>query len=149
MRFFNNKIKLPQNEKEFDDLVTLVVNKYNLTDAHHAAAIISVAIRHLDNSCSYTTLDYLGQSVQKNIANYVANHKAEILRHESQVTQLYNMLTTDPNNMQARDELEKAAREGSPKAREALDKLYPSAEPLDNVTTIGGTACATESIQAT
>lgn len=117
------KIKLPTTLTEYDDLVDKVVETYCLTDKHHAAAIMSVAIRHIPNEQAYTTLDYLGQYIQKNIANYVAHHKGETLKHGAQVAQLADLIKTDPNNQQAWDELQKAANEGSEQAKEALTKL--------------------------
>ncbi len=120
---FKLKVKLPTTIKEFDSLVARVVKKYKLEDAHHAAAIISVAIRHLPNDQAYTTLEYLGESVIKNIANFVANHKSQVLQHSAQITHLVNMLQTDAGNIQARDELQKAANEGSIEAKAALEKF--------------------------
>lgn len=129
---FKRKIKLPVTLDEYDQLVSLVVNKYHLTDIHHAGAIISVAIRHLPNDTAYTTLDYLGQSVLKNLANYVAYHKGETLKHEGQVTQLVDTLKADPLNQQARDELTKAANEGSEPAKLALKTLEAEATTIAN-----------------
>lgn len=123
-----SKIRLPITVKEYDSLVKKVVTHFKLKDVHHAAAIISVAIRHLPPTQAFTTLDYLGQYVIKNLANYVANHKAQILQHESQVDQLTAILKTDPNDAQAMDELTKAANEGSTYARDALTKLTPTAQ---------------------
>lgn len=138
MNLFQRKVKLPITTSEFENLVTRVVKKYELTDRHHAAAIISVAIRHLPNTQAYTTLEYLGHSVLKNIANYVANHKGETLRHESQIAQLVNILTNDPNNLQAFDELTRASNEGSEQAKAALAKLFPTEQTTipENVTSI-------------
>jgi hypothetical protein len=132
MKFFD-KVLLPQSPEEFDSLVDRVVKKFNLKDKHHAAAIISVAIRHIPNEQAHTTIKYLGHYVQKNIANYVANYKSNQLQHEAQVTQLENMLKADPGNLQARDELQKAAGEGSTAAKTALARIYPEDTPPDNV----------------
>lgn len=128
--WFSKKVKLPTTESEYETLVNRVVDKYKLTDRHHAAAIMSVAIRHIPNEEAYTTLDYLGQYIMKNIANYVAYHKGETLKHKSQIQQLESILTTDPNNSQAMDELTKAAKEGSQDAKDSLDRLLKTpAEP--------------------
>lgn len=125
---FKRKVRVPTTLQEFDDLVTLVGRKYKLEDLHHAAAIISVALRHLPNDQAYTSLDYLGHSILKNISNYVCNHKAEVLKHGAQVEHLVALLKKDPNDQQVRDELTKAADEGSESAKNALSKLEePSA----------------------
>lgn len=121
------RIKLPTTVKEYEELVDKVVKKHKLQDKHHAAAIISVAIRHLPVTEAYTTLDYLGHYVIKNIANFIADHQAKVLRHESEIDQLANILTNDPNDGQARDALVKAKNEGSIYAAAALDKLEPNA----------------------
>lgn len=140
MKFLHRKVKMPQTVAEFDKLVDKVVAKYSLSDKHHAAAIISVAIRHLPNDQGYTTLQYLGESVMKNVANYVANHKGETLRHESQIKQLESILLNEPNNQQALDEMTKAANEGSALAKETIARLYPEpkTELPANVTSING-----------
>lgn len=120
------EIFLPTTEQEFDDLVTRVMELYpKIIEREHAIAVISVAIRHLPNEQATTTLQYLGHCVLKGIANHVANFKGEKVKHETQVTHHVNLLVNDPNNMQARDQLEKWANEGSVFAREALAKLEP------------------------
>lgn len=116
-------VKLPTSPDQFDQLVSKIVKKYKLKDANHAAAIISLAIRHLPNNKAYTTYRFLGHTILKNIANQVANHKAEVIKHNGQVDQLVSMITQDPSNQQARDELQKAADEGSEKAKLALHQI--------------------------
>lgn len=129
---FRRKILLPQTLKEFDTLVTQVGRKYKLEDLHHAAAMISVAIRHLPSTQSYTTLDYLGQFVQKSIANYVADHKSKLMSRDAQLAQLAEMLKTDPANTQARDQLQLAANDGSEIAKELLKTLEEESMPSAN-----------------
>lgn len=116
-------IPLPRDIAQFDALVNEIVLKYSLPNWDHAAAVISNAIRHLPNDEAFTTLDYLGHSVIKNIANQTAYHKSETIKHETQVQVLFDALTSDPKNTQARDQLEKAANEGSTSAKAALEKL--------------------------
>ena len=123
LQLFQRKIKLPTELADFDVLVDRVCAKYKLTDRNHAAAVISVAIRHLPNEQGYTTLDYLGHSVIKALANYVANYKAELMRHEDQVRIFFDRLVSNPNDMEARDKLQVAADQGSAAAKAALDKL--------------------------
>lgn len=123
------KVKLPTTLEEFDALVDLLVKKYKLADKHHAAAIMSVAIRHIPNEQAYTTLDYLHQYISKNLANYVAYHRGETLKHEAQVTNLVDILQLDPANNQAMDELIKAAEGGSDMAKSAIAKLTSKSDP--------------------
>lgn len=125
---FKRKIKLPVNPTEYDRLVSLLVKKYKLKDAHHAAAILSIAIRHLPPEQYTTTLKYLGHYILKNIANHVADHKSKILQHEAQIDHLVHLLVQDPANTQARDSLEKASSEGSEYATKAL--LRPEIQNL-------------------
>jgi len=120
---FRRKVKLPTTIQEFDDLAALVVKRYNLVDAHHAAAVLSVAIRHLPPEQAYARLDYLGHYILKNIANHVANRKCQVLQHEAQIDQLASLVEADPANSQARDALVKAASEGSKYAASMLDKF--------------------------
>jgi hypothetical protein len=141
---FQHKYLLPRTPEAYDELVDKVCKKFKLIDKHHAAAVISVAIRHLPPEQGTTTLEYLGHYVIKNIANYVANHKGEILKHEGQVNQLVDNLKNNPNDQQSRDSLYTAASDGSPYAIKALEKLgfEPAAvpakpvEPTDNVVPI-------------
>lgn len=134
---FQRKVSLPITLDGFDKLVEKVVKKYKLPDPNHAAAIISVAIRHLPNDVSHTTLSYLGNSVLKNLANYVANHKSQNLQHDAQILHLTNLLASDPNNQQAIDELQKAANEGSVKAKDAIDKFYLNIKGAEEPATAG------------
>lgn len=122
------KVKLPTTEADYDALVKMVIKSFGLKDAHHAAAIMSVAIRHLPNDQAYTTVDYLGQYITKNIANFVANHKSKLLQHEGEVAQLESILKLNPSDMQAFDALTKAASDGSLAARAALDRIQPIAD---------------------
>ena len=126
-----NKVWLPRSLEQFDILVDRVVKKYNIEDRHHAAAIISVAIRQLPNTQATTTLKFLGESVLKNLANYIANTKGDMLKHEGQVTQLADLIRQEPNNQEAWDGLRKAANDGSPLAKDQLAKLEANfSEPM-------------------
>ncbi len=125
---FKRKIKLPTSLQAFDELVEKLVEKYGFEDPHHTAAILSIAIRHLPATQAHATLDYFADYINKNIANYVADHKGQALRHEAQIDQLINVLKNDPGDNQARDSLEKAANEGSIYAAKALETI----EPMDN-----------------
>lgn len=119
-----NEILLPTTEKEFDDLVDQVMATFpRIPERDHAIAVISVAIRHLPNDQATTTLQYLGNTILKTLANHVANFKGEKVKHETQVNQLANLLVTNPNDAQALDQLEKWANEGSIYAKEALRKF--------------------------
>lgn len=119
--FFNYRtINLPTTSQGFEDLVDVLMSKYGLTDRNHTAAILSVAIRHLPNHQATTTYQYLGHYILKNLANYLANHKSQVLQHESEVAQLVEMIKKDPSDQQAIDELQKAADQGSESAKAAL-----------------------------
>jgi Glu-tRNA(Gln) amidotransferase subunit E-like FAD-binding protein len=119
----HRKVPLPTTPEAFDALITRLVARYKLTDAHHAAAIISVAIRHLPNDVDHTTEAYLIANVRKNIANHIAASKASVLQHDAECKQLVDLLKTNPNNMQARDALTAAASDGDKAAIEALKAL--------------------------
>lgn len=117
------KVKLPITLVEFDALVDKVMLTFTLTDKTHASAIISNAIRHLPNDEIYTTLEYLGHTVLKNISNYVCSHKSDSLKHSAQIQSLVSILTSNPLDTQARDQLQLAAANGSIEAKNALEKL--------------------------
>lgn len=132
-------IFLPRTPEEFDKLVDRVCKRFNLIERGHAAAVISVAIRHIDNNTATTTVEYLGHSVLKNIANQIANMKSQVIQHETQVLSLFDLLTNDPGNQQARDELEKAANEGSKAAKSALEKLQNQGAETASLAAAGAT----------
>ncbi len=125
---FKRKILLPQTPNQFDDLINKLSKKYKLTDKHHAAAVVSVAIRHLPHTQSHTTLEYFASYIQKAIANHVADHKNQMLKHEAHIDQLATLLRQDPNDNQARDGLEKAINEGSDYAKKVMTELIPKEE---------------------
>jgi len=120
---FNRKVKLPTTLEGFDALVAKVVKKFKLADPHHAAAIISDSIQRLPRDAAHTTLNYLGHTVIKNIAHFIAKHKTELMQHESQLKQLQALLESDPSDVESRDKLQQAANGGSELAKEILLKF--------------------------
>lgn len=130
------KILLPTTSKDFDRLVKTLVKKYKLPNEDHAAAVVAQRIMHLPPDQAMTTLEYLGHSVLKNMANQLAANKGRGIAHRFQVDELSFQLTADPNNQQARDTLEKAANDGSEYAKQALANLQPPSaavcEPTQN-----------------
>lgn len=119
------KIQLPTTPEAFDALVEKLVKKYNLPDKRHAAAVIATEITHLPRHQDYTTEAHLKRVVFKNIANQVASFKGRNAGHEMQMDTLKQMLLEDPGNLQARDEIQKAANEGSEYAKKILAELDP------------------------
>ena len=129
----NLKIRLPTSTEEFDALVARLVKKYGFKEPEHVAAVISVAIRHIDNQTGYTTLHYLAQCVWKQMANHVANHKGELIKHKVQVDNMVNMFKQDPNNAQVLDELKKYADNGFEYAKTELAKLEAAVKPEQHI----------------
>ena len=125
---FRKKIRLPISVQEYEQLVNKLVTKYGFEERDHVAAVISGAIRHIDNQTAYTTLHYLAQCVWKQMANHVAYHKAELIQHTVKVDNMVAMFKQDPNNNQVLDELRKYADQGSEYAKEALYKLEEAAQ---------------------
>jgi hypothetical protein len=133
----DREVWLPINEKEFDELVDEVMRAYpQITVRDHAIAVISVAIRHLPNDQAKSTIAYFGHTIIKGLANSIANFKNEKIKHEIRVEQLFNILINESNNMQARDELEKWANDGSIAAKTALKRLEPPTQETFNGATI-------------
>jgi hypothetical protein len=120
---FKKKILLPQTESEFNNLINLLVKKYGLPDWNHAASVVATRITHLPPDQAYSTLEYLGGAVRKNIAYQIAQSRGQHVAHKSQVDAIVAELRSNPHNQQARDELEKAKNAGSAYARDALEKL--------------------------
>jgi hypothetical protein len=133
---FNKKIRLPISVAEYDTLVAKLVKKYRFEDSSHVAAVISVAIRHIDNQTAYTTLEYLRDCVYKQMANHVANHKGELIKHSVQVDNLVSMFKQDPNNQQILDELQKYADGGFEYAKDELAKLQAAVTPQSKLSVV-------------
>lgn len=119
------EIPLPRTLEEFDFLVDEVCAEYCLTEREHAAAVIANAISHLDNDTATSSIAYFGNRVLKQIANQIANAKRSLIDHKQQIKLIVEELKTNPGNFEARDELEKAASNGSKYAKEALLSLDP------------------------
>ncbi len=132
MGLFHKAIKLPRTIDEYDRLVELVIKTYKLTDATHASAIISVAIRQLKPTQSTTTLKYFGDYILKDIANHIARHKSSILQHSAEVNHLALLLEKDPSDTEARDKLQAAANDGSEEAKAILLRLAETNVPEAN-----------------
>lgn len=118
-----NKVKLPTTVEDYDKLVYRVCDKYGFKDARHIAAVISRVVKHIAIDQDWTTLDYIKQNINKSYANHVATFIAGKTQHEAQIDGLVDMIKQDPLNQQAWDELTKFSDSGSPKAKEALEKL--------------------------
>lgn len=131
---FSSRVKLPTTDAEYESLLTRLMEKYSLKDRLHADGIVSMTIRHLPRDQATATLDYFGACIIKNMAHQLAEHRAKTIQHGMQVKHLEDLLKTEPNNQQAMDELEKAAREGSQAAKDALERLLP--KPEQNVVAI-------------
>ena len=133
---FNRKVRLPISVAEYDSLVAKLVKKYGFEDSSHVAAVISVAIRHIDNQTAHTTLEYLRDCVYKQMANHVANHKGELIKHTVQVDNMVATFKQDPNNQQVLDELQKYADGGFDYAKDALAKLQAAVTPQSNLSLV-------------
>lgn len=140
LNLFKRKIPLPRTQTEFKTLVDKVVEKYDLPNKDHAAAVIGIAITHTARDQAFVTMDHLGYSVIRNIAYQVAQSTVSEMNHKNQIDQLSAMLSSDPFNQQALDQLEKASKEGSDYAKEALTKLKPAEDTATsaNVLSIHG-----------
>ena len=125
---------LPQNEKEFDDLVKKLIKTFKITTSpDHVAAVVANRIMHLPPDKAKSSLQYLGECVLKNIAYQLADLKGRKISHEIQIQQLEQMLKNNPYDQQAIDALEKAVKDGSPIAQKVLDQYV---KPIENVTSI-------------
>lgn len=140
---FKRKVRLPISVEEYDALVSRLCTKYAFKEKDYVAAVISVAIRHIDNQTSYTTLEYLAGCIWKHMANSVASHKSDLIKHTVKVDAMISMFKQDPNNQQVLDELRKYADGGFEYAKTELAKLEATGtmpEAVCNVTPINSPA---------
>jgi hypothetical protein len=125
----DDAVLLPTTVEKFDALVDDICMEYDLKDKRHAAAVISVAIRHLPNDQAFTTTTYLYNSIHKSLANHVASYIGDRSKHEVQIEMLCDKIKKDPNDQQAWDELQKAADQGSDIAKKWIEQLNKAESP--------------------
>jgi len=133
---FSKKVRLPISVAEYDTLVAKLVKKYGFEDQNHVAAVISVAIRHIDNQTAHTTIEYLAGCIWKQMANHVASHKGDLIKHQVQVDNMVAMFKQEPNNQQILDELRKYADGGFEYAKTELAKLEAAITPASNLSLV-------------
>jgi hypothetical protein len=121
-------IQLPTTEKEFTSLVKKLCKKYNFKNEEHATAIVAQRIQHMLPDQWTTSLEYLAGCIIKNMSYQVAVHQAQMIQHKFQIEQIEALLKSNPNDQQALDALETAAKGGSELAKETLAKYRPDAQ---------------------
>lgn len=131
MNFLKNYFKLhkkrmvPRTKEEFDEVVRLLTETFPLSDSKHTEAVVAQRLQHLPVDQGFYTLNHLGNCVLRNMTFFLCQSISQNMAHEAQIRDLESLLTVDPLNQQARDALEKAAKEGSPFARDALERIFP------------------------
>lgn len=116
-------VSFPRTAKEFDALVDRLVKKYKLQNRQHAEAIVINRTMHAPPDQDQTTLEYLGRCILKNQAYQLADYLGKKASHVAQVDQWIAMLTSNPDDQDPRDHLEKAINAGSLYAKEQFGKL--------------------------
>ena len=120
------KIKLPRTHDELIALENKIIKEFKLTDKHHASSNVCAALLRLPMPTLELTTEYLGQSVLRNIAYFIINSRIKQLAFDGQVAfvdSLKVILSTEPNNMEAIDELQKLADKGFEAAKIALTEF--------------------------
>lgn len=119
----NPSIPLPLSVQEFTDYVDFLCRAFEFTDSRHVTTVLATAISHLPNDTAQISPFYFAQWIKKSMANHVANFMVTTVRHESRVDVLVNLLVTDPNNQQARDQLNAMVNEGFEYAKRVVEKM--------------------------
>lgn len=114
------RVMVPTTVDEYNALVKVLVKKYKLPNSEHASVVIGNSIRHLPPHQAMTTYKYLGHCVLKNMAYQLAGDVCSKITHKTQIDNIVQMLMTHPNDQQAIDALEAAAKDGSEYAKEVL-----------------------------
>lgn len=136
---YETHVALPVTLEAYQCLVERLADKFAFEDKRHVSAVISVAIRQLPSHQDTTTLEYLAGWVNKSLANHVAYHMANVAKHEGAIEALSAKLDKEPYDQQARDELSRAAGDGSELAKEHCRKHdiawgdNPAATPNDHI----------------
>lgn len=129
-------------------LVDKVMKKFKLENKEHAVAMTINAIKSLPVDQAWISIDNVGARILKHIAWTIADHKGKeqsYEAHKADVASLEDALTSDPNNTQAKDQLETYAKQGSEVAKETLKKLNLTGEESannGNVLPIGGSSAS-------
>jgi hypothetical protein len=133
-----DEVALPTSLAAFDGLVEQVCAAFKFEGEviPLAATVISATIRQLPRDQAHTHISYLGKCVIKHLANSVCQHKSEVLKHRWQVDTLAQTLESDPGNIQAYDELTKAANDGSEYAKDALARLESGGMDFSKLTRV-------------
>ena len=116
-------IYVPTDVDSFNALIDELVEKWQLPNWEHAAAVVANRIMHLPVDQATTSHTYLAHCVIKDQAYQIARFRGQTIAHQNQIDTLVSELTTDPLNQQARDALESAFLNGSQVAKEGLIKL--------------------------
>jgi len=123
------KIALPQTEEQFNTLLDTVTFLMKYENRDHVAVVVANRVMHLPADQGWTTLEYLTGCVQKSIAYEIAQSIGRSTAHKFQVADLEKTIKAEPQNQQARDQLEKLANEGSLVAKQAVAALDLPAKP--------------------
>ena len=119
-------IFVPRTSDEFHAIVAQLMKRYKFQNASHVAAVVANRIQHLPPDQATTTLKYLGDCVIKNMAYQVAQYEGSKIQHEMQIDQWIAAMHSNPDDNQARDNIEKAINAGSTYAKEQLNKHFPT-----------------------
>ena len=115
-------VQLPSTEKEFDDLVSLLIKTYKFKDRDQIVAVLASRIQHMPPDQQDTSLDYLAGCVRKNMAYLIAGNKMKGLNQKHVIEQIQAQLDQDPNDQQARDALQIQIENGNIYAKSIADK---------------------------
>jgi hypothetical protein len=118
-----DKILVPVNEQELDEVVDTIVSVYGFTCREHVVAMVCQRIMHMPPDQWTTSIEYLAGCVRKNISYQLCELAGKNQAHELGVKGLIAQLKTNPGDAQAVDELQRLANEGSPFAKAALEEL--------------------------
>lgn len=117
----HENVLVPQTEEEFDDLVIVIGNMTESENFEHVEAVLADRIQRMPPDQAFTTYDYLAQCVWKSRGYLLARARAQKIQSKMQVDEIAAHLKVDPNDQQAIDQLEQAAKAGNTYAQQVLD----------------------------
>lgn len=129
----NKRRIVPQSIEELETLVQEVMDDTEQYDRELVTAVVCQAIQNTPKDEDHISISYLSAIIKKYVCRAICRDK--LLEINKNLTEKNKQIleknwiiafNSDPNDMQARDELQRLADAGSDKAKQCLGDAYVS-----------------------
>jgi len=125
----NPQMFVPSTPEAFENIVNDVFHVVKNSDINHVRSVVANRICHLPPDQAMVSADYFAHCVIKSMSYSVAMNQISQMKAEVTVEQLDSVLTTEPGNQQARDDLQKLVDLGNDSAKAVFKKHFPDLPP--------------------